>query len=53
MSRVIKVKIEGKSRITMNVIIGEYHSQAEYSAVIKSERVRNPEYVVLEWAMSV
>jgi hypothetical protein len=65
----MKVKAEGRRRMTMNVITGlrnivkrfstqfvhtktyEYHSQAEYSAVISKDNVRNPEWVVLEAEM--
>ncbi len=57
----MKVKAEGRRRMTMNVMTGlrniirgfstqvvhtkthEYHSQAEYSAVIRRDNVRNPE----------
>jgi hypothetical protein len=65
----MKVKAEGRRRMTMNVMTGlrnivrcfsthivhtkthEYHSQAEYSAVISKDNVRNPEWVVLEVEM--
>jgi len=70
MNNVMSVNTDGRSRMTINVIIGlkkshilsictqqkeahEYHSQAEYSAVIRSPSVFNPECVVLDDSISM
>lgn len=47
-SKVKNVRAEGSRRITTKVTIGEYHSHAEYSAVMSSERVAKPECEVFE-----
>lgn len=67
--RVMKVRADGSKRMTTKVTMGlqddyqsspmsvksthEYHSHAEYSAVISKESVLRPECVVLEWAIRV